>query len=110
MFVLSYKYRHSTPLSAHPSPFLSAQCDDDLLCRNTDGNRATGGLRLKQQVLRYCFLKFPGPYYMLLIIPGSRKVGTICGHDLYSVNKSRPILILAPAVLPDVAHSCDEKR
>ncbi|TVU51143.1 hypothetical protein EJB05_02551, partial [Eragrostis curvula] len=109
MFVSSYKFRLSTPLYAHPSPFLSEQCDDLLHRRSTTG---TGPLvaSVSTASATYGFLKFLGPYYMLLIIAGRRKVGTICGHDLYSVDKSRPILILAPAVLPDVAHSCDEKR
>ncbi|TVU05836.1 hypothetical protein EJB05_49020, partial [Eragrostis curvula] len=53
-------------------------------------------------------VKFLGPYYMLLITR-RRKVGTICGHDVYSVDKSKIIRIPAPAVLPDVAHSSDEQ-
>ncbi|TVU30907.1 hypothetical protein EJB05_22560, partial [Eragrostis curvula] len=94
----------SLELVEDPTHYTAAQ-RDDLLCRINDGNKATGGLRLVTK----CYGVFLGPYYMLLIT-GRSKVGTICGHDVYSVDKSKIIPIPAPAVLPDVAHSCDEKR
>ncbi|TVU30909.1 hypothetical protein EJB05_22562, partial [Eragrostis curvula] len=99
----------SLELVEDPTHYTVAQCDD-LLRRINDGNKATGGLRPVTKCYGVVgFVKFLGPYYMLLIT-GRRKVGTICGHDVYSVDKSKIIPIPAPAVLPDVAHSCDEKR
>lgn len=55
------------------------------------------------------FVKFLGPYYMLLIT-GIRPMGTMCCHDVYSVTESKIIPIPAPNVLPNVANSEDEKR
>ncbi|TVU30910.1 hypothetical protein EJB05_22563, partial [Eragrostis curvula] len=99
----------SLELVEDPTHYTVAQCDD-LLRRINDGNKATGGLRPVTKCYGVVgFVKFLGPYYMLLIT-GRRKVGTICGHDVYSVDKSKIIPTPAPAVLPDVAHSCDEKR
>lgn len=39
------------------------------------------------------FMKFLGPYYMFAITR-RRKVGTICGHDIYSIGKSEVIAIV----------------
>lgn len=55
------------------------------------------------------FMKFLGPYYMV-IITRRRKVGTICGHDIYSIGKSEMIAIPCPIVWPNVANSRDENR
>lgn len=55
------------------------------------------------------FIKFLGPYYMVLITR-RRKVGTICSHEIYSVGKSELIAIPSPIVWPNVAYSRDENR
>ena len=55
------------------------------------------------------FVKFLGPYYMV-IITRRRKIGTICGHEIYSVGKSEMIAIPSVIVWPNVAYSRDENR
>jgi hypothetical protein len=55
------------------------------------------------------FVKFLGPYYMV-IITSRRKIGTICGHEIYSVGKSEMIAISSVTVWPNVAYSRDENR
>lgn len=55
------------------------------------------------------FVKFLGPYYMV-IITRRRKIGTICGHEIYSVAKSEMIAIPSVIVWPNVAYSRDENR
>ncbi|CAL4916476.1 unnamed protein product [Urochloa decumbens] len=82
---------------------------DDLLRRIHAGNKATGGLKRIDCHGIVGFVKFLGPYYMLLITE-SCKIGTILGHDIYSVHKSQIIPIPAPHLLPSVAKSNDEKR
>ncbi|GAB2268953.1 hypothetical protein Dimus_003891 [Dionaea muscipula] len=64
-----------------------------LLKRIHEGNRRTGGLKF----VSTCYgivgvVKFLGPYYMLLITK-RRMVGTICGHTIYAVSKSKMLPI-----------------
>ncbi|CAN6311295.1 unnamed protein product [Urochloa humidicola] len=82
-----------------------------LLQQINDNNKATGGLKHVAKCYGIVgFVKFLGPYYMILIT-GRSKIGTISpGHDVYSVDESKAILIPAPNVLPSVANSKDEKR
>ncbi|KAF8720748.1 hypothetical protein HU200_023657 [Digitaria exilis] len=82
---------------------------DDLLRRIHAGNKVTGGLKRIECCGIIGFIKFLGPYYMLLITE-SRKIGNILGHDIYSVHKSKIITIPSSHVLPSVAESDDEKR
>nr|CAB3494784.1 unnamed protein product [Digitaria exilis] len=82
---------------------------DDLLRRIHAGNKVTGGLKRIECCGIIGFIKFLGPYYMLLITE-SRKIGNILGHDIYSVHKSKIIPIPSSHVLPSVAESDDEKR
>ncbi|CAN6311297.1 unnamed protein product [Urochloa humidicola] len=82
---------------------------NDLLRRIHAGNKVTGGLKHIKCHGIVGFIKFLGPYYMLLITE-SRKIGTILGHDIYSVDKSMIIPIPTPHLLPGVAKSTDEKR
>ncbi|CAN6321219.1 unnamed protein product [Urochloa humidicola] len=60
-------------------------------------------------MLRNSFVKFLGPYYMV-VITRRRKVGTICGHEIYSIGKSEMIAIPSVIVWPNVAYSRDENR
>jgi hypothetical protein len=46
----------------------------------------------------------------MVVITRRRKVGTICGHDIYSIGKSEMIAIPCPIVWPNVANSRDENR
>lgn len=46
----------------------------------------------------------------MVIITRRRKIGTICGHEIYSVGKSEMIAIPSVIVWPNVAYSRDENR
>ncbi|CAM0871876.1 unnamed protein product [Alopecurus aequalis] len=82
----------------------------ELLWRIHEGNLLTGGLKFVTKCYGIVgFMKFLGPYYMV-VITRRRKVGTICGHDIYSIGKSEMIAIPCPVVWPNVADSRDENR
>lgn len=55
------------------------------------------------------FIKFLGPYYMLLITE-RREIGEICGHSVYEVSKSDIIALQNSSVLCNTANSRDENR
>lgn len=55
------------------------------------------------------FIKFLGPYYMLLITK-RRKIGTICGHAVYAISKSEMIPIPNPTVRSTMGFSKNENR
>lgn len=55
------------------------------------------------------FIKFLGPYYMLLITK-RRQIGAICGHIIYAVSKSEIIPLPNPAVQSDAVNSKNEDR
>ena len=55
------------------------------------------------------FIKFLGPYYMLLITK-RRKIGVICGHAVYAITKSEILPIPNSSVQPSVAYSKNENR
>lgn len=46
----------------------------------------------------------------MVVITRRRKVGTICGHEIYSIGKSEMISIPSVIVWPNVAYSRDENR
>jgi hypothetical protein len=46
----------------------------------------------------------------MVVITRRRKVGTICGHEIYSIGKSEMIAIPSVIVWPNVAYSRDENR
>jgi len=46
----------------------------------------------------------------MVVITRRRKVGTICGHEIYSIVKSEMIAIPSVIVWPNVAYSRDENR
>ncbi|KAM0037319.1 putative SAC domain, polyphosphoinositide phosphatase Fig4 [Helianthus debilis subsp. tardiflorus] len=69
------------------TPYTECECDD-LLARINEGNKSTGGLNF----LTTCygivgFVKFLGPYYMLLITQ-RRLIGSIGGHAVYAISKT----------------------
>ncbi|KAI4386912.1 hypothetical protein MLD38_004788 [Melastoma candidum] len=69
-----------------PTVYTENECCD-LLKRIHEGNKPTGGLKLVSACYGIIgFIKFLGPYYML-IITKRKKIGTICGHTVYSVAK-----------------------
>lgn len=55
------------------------------------------------------FIKFLGPYYMLLITK-RRQIGAICGHNVYAVSKSEMILLPNSTVNSSVTDSRNENR
>ncbi|CAN6470015.1 unnamed protein product [Victoria cruziana] len=65
----------------------------DLLKRIHEGNKATGGLKFVTNCYGIVgFIKFLGPYYML-IITKRRQIGAICGHTVYAITKSEMIAL-----------------
>lgn len=109
----------------------------DLLKRIHEGNKLTGGLKfvttcygivgmLSWHVFVYPYfsffflqnfkvspvtgiIKFLGPHYMILITK-RRKIGTICGHAVYSITKSEMIPIPNSTARSNLAISKDENR
>ncbi|EPS70419.1 hypothetical protein M569_04340, partial [Genlisea aurea] len=82
----------------------------DLLRRIHIGNRSTGGLKF----LTTCygiigFIKFLGPYYMLMITK-RRKIGMICGHAVYSIAKCEMVPINKSNLQPNTAYAKNENR
>ncbi|XP_062210115.1 phosphoinositide phosphatase SAC2-like [Phragmites australis] len=92
-----------------PTSYTKNECQE-LLWRIHEGNRLTGGLKFVTKCYGIVgFVKFLGPYYMVLITR-RRKVGTICGHEIYSIGKSEMIAVPSVIVWPNVAYSRDENR
>nr|XP_010917403.1 phosphoinositide phosphatase SAC3 isoform X1 [Elaeis guineensis] len=88
-----------------------SECEcQDLLRRIHEGNRSTGGLRFVTNCYGIVgFIKFLGPYYMLLITK-RRQIGAICGHTVYAVTKSEMIALPNSTMQPDMANSKNENR
>lgn len=55
------------------------------------------------------FIKFLGPYYMLLITK-RRLIGAICGHNVYGVSKCEMIPLPNSSVQSSIANSRNENR
>ncbi|KAF2300907.1 hypothetical protein GH714_018172 [Hevea brasiliensis] len=82
----------------------------DLLRRIHEGNKSTGGLRFVTTSYGIVgFIKFLGPYYMLLITK-RRKIGAICGHAIYAITKSEMIPIPNSSVRSNMTNSKNENR
>ncbi|KQK19159.1 phosphoinositide phosphatase SAC2 [Brachypodium distachyon] len=75
-----------------------------------EDHRSTGGVNF---VTNCCgiigFIKFLGPYYML-IITEQRKVGAIFGHAVYQVTKTAMIELSNSKTRPTLLNSKDENR
>ncbi|CAJ1975717.1 unnamed protein product [Sphenostylis stenocarpa] len=85
--------------------YTERECSD-LLRRIHEGNRSTGGLKFVTTCYGIVgFIKFLGPYYMLLITK-RRQIGSICGHIVYAVSKSEMI----PLQNSSVHFNIDENR
>ncbi|KAJ8479227.1 hypothetical protein OPV22_022954 [Ensete ventricosum] len=92
-----------------PTTYSASECYD-LLKRIHEGNISTGGLRFVTKCYGIAgFIKFLGPYYMLLITR-RRKIGTILGHTVYAVSKSAMIALPNSAVQSNLVYSKDENR
>ncbi|XP_051148170.1 phosphoinositide phosphatase SAC2-like isoform X2 [Andrographis paniculata] len=82
----------------------------DLLKRIHEGNKSTGGLKFVTTCYGIVgFIQFLGPYYMLLITK-RKKIGTICGHAVYCIDKSEMIQIPNSTLLSHMANSKIENR
>ncbi|MCD7454646.1 hypothetical protein HAX54_025539 [Datura stramonium] len=82
----------------------------DLLKRIHEGNKSTGGLKFVSTCYGIVgFVKFLGPYHMLLITK-RRKIGIICGHAVYAITKSEIFPIPNSTVLSNMAYSKNENR
>ncbi|KZV27550.1 hypothetical protein F511_04601 [Dorcoceras hygrometricum] len=80
----------------------------DLLRRIHEGNLSTGGLKFVTTCYGIVgFIKFLGPYYMLLITK-RRRIGTICGHAVYAIEKSEMVPIPNATVQSNMAYSKNE--
>lgn len=89
--------------------YTERECSD-LLRRIHEGNKATGGLKFVTTCYGIVgFIKFLGPYYMLLITK-RRKIGAICGHMVYAISKSEMIPLPNPSVQSNIANSKNENR
>ncbi|KAI3495678.1 hypothetical protein L1887_38024 [Cichorium endivia] len=65
----------------------------ELLRRIHEGNKSTGGLKFITTCYGIVgFIKFLGPYYML-IITQRRPIGSIGGHIVYAINKTEMIAL-----------------
>ncbi|CAA2985856.1 phosphoinositide phosphatase SAC2-like isoform X1 [Olea europaea subsp. europaea] len=82
----------------------------DLVERIHEGNKSTGGLKFVTTCYGIIgFVKFLGPYYLLLITK-RRKIGTICGQAVYAIAKSEMIPIPSSTVQSNMAYSKNENR
>eukprot|EP00850_Spirogloea_muscicola_P018409 SM000168S02608 [mRNA] locus=s168:133636:139322:- [translate_table: standard] len=86
-----------------------AQCQA-LLHAVADGNRAVGGLQLvtKAYGIVGC-IRFLASYYLILVTK-RRQIGTICGHDIYSVGETQLVTIPHASVQAEAANSKAELR
>lgn len=55
------------------------------------------------------FIKFLGPYYMLLITK-RRQIGAICGHTVYAITKSEMIPLPNAATRSKIVNFRSENR
>ncbi|KAB1220257.1 Phosphoinositide phosphatase SAC3 [Morella rubra] len=89
--------------------YTECECSD-LLKRIHEGNKSTGGLKFITTCYGIVgFIKFLGPYYMLLITK-RRQIGAICGHTVYAVSKSAMIPLPNSTVQPSISNAKNENR
>ncbi|XP_061364596.1 phosphoinositide phosphatase SAC3-like [Gastrolobium bilobum] len=89
--------------------YTESECSD-LLRRIHEGNKSTGGLKFVTTCYGIVgFIKFLGPYYMLLITK-RRKIGAICGHTVYAVSKSEMIPLRNSSVQSNITNYKNENR
>ncbi|RZC91649.1 hypothetical protein C5167_027720 [Papaver somniferum] len=82
----------------------------DLLTLLREGNASTGGLKLVTTCYGIVgFVKFLGPYCMLLITK-RKQIGTICGHVIYGISKSETIPIPHPSVQTNMVFPKSEEN
>nr|CAB3467343.1 unnamed protein product [Digitaria exilis] len=75
-----------------------------------EDHRSTGGVKFVTNCFGIIgFIKFLGPYYML-IITEQRKIGDIFGHPVYQVTKTAMIELSNSKTRPKLTNSKDENR
>ncbi|KAK0629923.1 SacI homology domain-containing protein [Bombardia bombarda] len=83
---------------------------NQLLDTIDDGNKGTGGLKLRCTAWGLLgFIKFTGPYYMLLITKKST-VAMIGGHYVYQVDNTELISLTPPGWKADQRNNAEESR
>ncbi|KAE9593612.1 putative SAC domain-containing protein [Lupinus albus] len=96
-------------ITEDPTIFSEIECID-LRSRIREGNKSTGGLKSVTTCYGIIgFVKFLEPYYMLLITK-RKKIGTMCGHTIYAIAKTKMIPVPHATVQSRVAYSNDENR
>lgn len=89
--------------------YTASECSE-LLKRIHEGNMSTGGLKFVTTCYGIVgFVKFLGPYYMLLITK-RRQIGAICGHIVYGVSKCEIISLPNPSVQSNFTDYKHESR
>ncbi|KAI4344657.1 hypothetical protein L6164_011856 [Bauhinia variegata] len=89
--------------------YTESECSE-LLRRMHEGNKSTGGLKFVTTCYGIVgFIKFLGPYYMLLITK-RRQIGAICGHAVYAITKSEMIPLPNSSVQSHITDSRNENR
>ncbi|AQL01376.1 Phosphoinositide phosphatase SAC2 [Zea mays] len=82
----------------------------DMLKNLDEEHRSTGGVKFVTNCFGIIgFIKFLGPYYML-IITEQRKIGDIFGHPVYQVTKTAMIELSNSKSRPKLINSKDENR
>ncbi|KAJ8498527.1 hypothetical protein OPV22_009079 [Ensete ventricosum] len=90
--VLKIDRSQPSELNIYEDPITYSKSECKCLLEQLDHeNNGTGGLnRITVCYGIVGFVKFLGPYYMLLIT-GRKKIGAICGHAIYAVTRSQMI-------------------
>ncbi|KAJ8500758.1 hypothetical protein OPV22_011310 [Ensete ventricosum] len=89
--------------------YTESECNE-LLKQIDEGNRLTGGLKFVTNCYGIVgFVRFLGPYYMLLITK-RRQIGIIYGHAIFAVTKSEMIALPNSAIHSNMAYSKNENR
>ncbi|XP_021749994.1 phosphoinositide phosphatase SAC3-like [Chenopodium quinoa] len=92
-----------------PTTYTESECNE-ILKRIHEGNKSIGGLKFVTTCYGIVgFVKFLGPYYMLLITQ-RRKIGSICGHMIYAISKSEIIALPDSAEQSHMTNSRNEYR
>ncbi|CAD5167986.1 unnamed protein product [Musa acuminata subsp. malaccensis] len=89
--------------------YTESECKE-LLNRIHEENKSTGGLKFVTDCYGIVgFVKFLGPYYMLLITE-REEIGAILGHTIYAITKSKIIALPNSSVQSNMANSREERR
>uniref|UniRef100_A0A804PW95 SAC domain-containing protein n=1 Tax=Zea mays TaxID=4577 RepID=A0A804PW95_MAIZE len=98
-------------VNVHEDSTVLSQSDYlDMLKNLDEQHRSTGGVKFVTNCFGIIgFIKFLGPYYML-IITEQRKIGDIFGHMVYQVSKTAMIELSNSTTRPKLINSKDENR